>query len=68
MDPKFKKGERVKTDSFDKIGVVIEIVERPEEYATRYKYLVEFKKRGWFGEKVTTEWIYEGMLDKFLTQ
>lgn len=66
MEPQFKKGERVKTDAFDKIGVVLEIVERPEEYATRYKYLVEFKKRSWFGEKTTTAWIYEGMLDKFL--
>lgn len=66
MEPIFGKGERVKTDSFDDVGVVIEIVERPPEYETRYKYLVEFKKKGWFGEKVRTEWIYEGMLDKFL--
>ncbi len=66
MKPIFGKGERVKTDFFDDVGVVIEIVERPPEYATRYKYLVEFKKKGWFGEKVRTEWIYEGMLDKFL--
>ncbi len=66
MEPIFGKGERVKTDSFDDIGIVIEIVERPPEYATRYKYLVEFKKKGWFGEKIRTEWIYEGMLDKFL--
>lgn len=66
MEPIFKKGERVKIDAFDDIAIVIEIVERPSEYATRYKYLVEFKKKGFFGEKVRTEWIFEGMLDKFL--
>lgn len=67
---KFEKGEKVLKEAvFQKekvIGVVKDIVERPELYKVRYEYLIEWQIKGVFKEYKKEEWVTELSLCKFV--
>lgn len=66
-NPRFKIGEKVITDLFHREGVIKSITERSDDWVYKYKYLVEFIDKGWFGkESKYTEWILEPTLNKFI--
>jgi hypothetical protein len=66
--PRFKKGELVIEDFYNREGVIIQVVERGEDYKYPFKCLVEFTRKKLFsGKEVKTrEWLNEAKLNKYL--
>lgn len=63
----FKIGDKVITDLTNQEGIIKNIVIRDKEWTNRIKYLVEMKKKGFFG-RTKEEWVFEDMLNKLKVQ